>query len=69
MGTAHPSVIKTENAGMTRCLGLDCGEMFWSPDKINTRFCKKCRHKSYRSTPAFSFQLHKPRRRLLRLAS
>jgi len=54
--------IVTENAGMTKCLGLDCDAVFWSPDKINTRFCKKCRGRQYRSEREFNFRLPRPRR-------
>jgi hypothetical protein len=56
MGLAAPSRVQTERAGTTKCLGLNCGRRFRSPDVINTRFCNRCKHKKYRDDRLLVFR-------------
>lgn len=55
MATASHRV-KTERAGMTKCLGIGCGKIFKSPDVIYTRFCPRCRSRKYRDERMLVFR-------------
>lgn len=56
MAVSSHRPIKTERAGMTKCLGINCGRIFKSPDAVNTRFCVKCRNRKYRDDHLLVFR-------------